>query len=85
MDFLNLASRASYLHNDSLFKKDPTLGTLRASLSFCKSINTVYENYIKSKKSCRQCFCFVFVFLFFCAIDLAWMQKLKHIMVYRDN
>ena len=32
------------------FQEDPTLVTLRAFLSLCKSTNTLYEKYIKYKK-----------------------------------
>ena len=77
MDFLNLTSRASFLLNDSLFKKDPTLGTLRAILSLHKSINTGYEKYVKPKIPCKQ----RFFGIFFRAIHLAWMQKLKQAMI----
>ena len=38
------------------FKKDPTLVTLRSFLSLRRSINTVYDKYIKYKKPCRQGF-----------------------------
>ena len=48
MDFLNLISRAPFLLND------PTLSTLRAFLPLHKSMNAVYEKYIKCKKSSRQ-------------------------------
>ena len=65
MDFFNLICGASFLLNDSLFKKgqlkktakkDPTLVTLRAFLSLSRSINTVHGKYIKYKKSCGQGF-----------------------------
>ena len=42
------------------FKKDPTLFTLTAFLSLCRSINTVYEKCMKHKKPCRQGFLGIF-------------------------
>ena len=42
------------------FRKDPTLVTLRAFLSLCKSINTVYEKYTKYRNPCGQGFFGIF-------------------------
>ena len=58
MDFLNLIFRASFLFNDAYFKKDPTHKS--PCLSIRKLINTVYEKYIKYKKTSGEGFFEIF-------------------------